>query len=60
MSPLDTFTVDQEEGKEPKETTYKDYFHTKYGWEIKECNQPMLISIHQKTGNKLVLVPELC
>ena len=23
MSPLDTFMVDQEEGKEPKETTYQ-------------------------------------
>jgi len=60
MSTLDTFTLDQEEGKDPQETTYKDYFHKRYGWEIRDTNQPMIISIHQKTGNKLVLVPELC
>jgi hypothetical protein len=29
---MDTFTEDAEEGKEPKETTYKDYFNRKYGW----------------------------
>ncbi len=60
MSPLDTFTEDYEEGKEPRVTSYKEYFNRKYGWEIRETNQPVLISLHQKTGNRLVLIPELC
>ena len=60
MSPLDTFELNAEEGQQPKTVTYRDYFHQKYGWNIRENQQPMIISIHQKTGNKLVLVPELC
>lgn len=60
MSPLDTFVEDAEEGKEPQTTTYKDYFQRKYGWEIRDTNQPVIVSVHQKTGNKLVLIPELC
>jgi aubergine-like protein len=43
-----------------RQTSYKEYFSRKYGWDIKENNQPMLISIHLKTGNQIVLVPELC
>jgi len=46
MSPMDTFTEDAEEGKEPKEISYKEYYSKKYGWEVKETNQPMIISIH--------------
>jgi hypothetical protein len=38
MSPLDTFTEDYEEGKEPRVTSYKEYFNRKYGWEIRETN----------------------
>ena len=60
MSPLDTFVENAEEGKEPTTTTYKDYYSKKYGWEIRDTNQPVIISIHQKTGNRLVLIPELC
>jgi len=44
MSPLDTFMVDAEEGKEPEQTSYKDYYSKKYGWEIRETNQPVIKS----------------
>jgi len=60
MSPLDTFTEDHEEGADPRSTNYVDYYQRKYGWETKETNQPVIISIHKKTGNRLVLIPELC
>lgn len=60
MSPLDTFTEDYEEGKDPRETTYVDYYQRKYGWAIRETNQPVIISLHKKTGNRLILIPELC
>lgn len=60
MSPQDTFEVDKKEGEEAKTMSYLEYFKQRYGWEIREMNQPMIISVHQKTGNKLVFVPELC
>ena len=27
---------------------------------IAEINQPVIVNIHQKTGNKIILIPELC
>ncbi len=60
MSPLDTFTAEIEEGKPAKETSYVEYYNKKYGWGIRETNQPVLINVDKKTGNKIVLIPELC
>ena len=60
MSPLDTFTAEIEEGKPAKETSYVEYYNKKYGWGIRETNQPVIINVDKKTGNKIVLIPELC
>ncbi len=60
MSPLDTFTTEIEEGKPAKETSYVEYYNKKYGWVIREKNQPVLTNVDKKTGNKIVLIPELC
>lgn len=60
MSPLDTFKAEIEEGKLRKETSYVEFYNKKYGWGIRETNQPVLINVDQKTGNKIELIPELC
>ena len=40
--------------------TFLDYYKSVYGVEIKDPNQPMVISKNRKTGMELCLVPELC
>jgi aubergine len=58
MSPKDTFTVEQ--NHESKTISYIEYFKTKYDAFIRDINQPCLVSIDKKTGQKIVLIPELC
>jgi len=55
MSLEDTFSHD-----DGSMISYKDYFKQKYNQTIKEPNQPALVNISQKTGNKIFLIPELC
>lgn len=54
ITPRDTFTTEE------KEISYVEYFKTKYDSEIKNMNQPVLISLNSRTGIKLVLIPEFC
>lgn len=54
MSPRDTFSVNE------VETSYVDYYQSKYQAKITDFNQPLLISIDKRTSNKMSLVPELC
>lgn len=60
ISPMDTFTCGDQKTGEEKQVSYIEYFKTKYGQEVKDINQPALISINARTGMKLVLLPELC
>ena len=55
VSLKDTFS--QEDGSS---ITYQDYFRKKYGKSITDINQPVIVNINQKTGNKIILIPELC
>jgi hypothetical protein len=61
-SPKDRFNQDVKEGSETSgtEVTYHEYYKTKYGAEIRDLNQPVLININQRTGAKIVLIPSLC
>ena len=54
MSPRNTFSVKEEE------TSYVDYYKTKYDAKITDFNQPVLISIDKRTSMKFILIPELC
>jgi aubergine-like protein len=55
-SPRDSFTLDAD----GTETTYHEYFKSKYQANVTDLNQPVLISVNQKTGTKIVLIPSLC
>ncbi len=54
MSPRNTFSVQE------VETSYVDYYKTKYDAKITDFNQPVLISIDKRTSMKFTLIPELC
>ncbi|XP_066905703.1 piwi-like protein Siwi isoform X2 [Halyomorpha halys] len=60
-TPISTFTT-----KKGQNTSYFDYYHTKYGVEIKDLNQPLLVSrpkprdIRAGRSNNIILIPELC
>ena len=45
-SPKDTFVLDAD----GTETTYHEYFKSKYQAAIRDMNQPVIISVNQKTG----------
>jgi aubergine-like protein len=55
-SPKDSFALDAD----GTETTYQQYYKDKYQAEVTDMNQPVLITENQKTGSKIVLIPELC
>ena len=55
MSLKDTF--EQEDGSQ---ITYQDYFRKKYGKDITDLGQPVIVNVNKKTGNKIILIPELC
>jgi aubergine len=40
--------------------SYYEYYKKKYGAEIRDLNQPVLINVNQRTGAKIVLIPSLC
>ena len=42
------------------QTSYKDYYKTRYNEVISDCNQPLLINKDRKTGIEIALIPELC
>jgi len=48
MSPLNTFTI--EEKYEKRQTSYVDYFKTKYNVRVADMNQPVLVSVDKRTG----------
>ncbi|CDW90249.1 macronuclear development protein 1 [Stylonychia lemnae] len=55
-TPQSTFLM----GKEEKEITFGEYYQQRYQVRIHEPNQPLLISISERTGIELALIPELC
>jgi aubergine len=46
--------------KQGTQTSYTEYYKTKYNQEIKNPNQPLLINKDRRTGLEVALVPELC
>lgn len=46
--------------KQGTPTSYKEYYKTRYGENISDCNQPLLINKDRRTGNEVALIPELC
>ena len=57
-SPASTFTLKQ--GTEEKEISYADFYKNRYSVEIKDMSQPLLVNLNKRTGQKVVLIPELC
>ena len=55
LSLEDTFSQD-----DGSAISYRVYFKQKYNQDIKDLNQPALVNVSPKTGNKIFLVPELC
>ena len=54
MSPETTFD------KQGTQTSYSEYYKSKYNENIGDPNQPLLINKDRKTGNEVALIPELC
>lgn len=55
LSPNDEFTLANGE-----KTSYRKYYKDKYGEEIKEPDQPLLLAKNRRSGAKISLIPELC
>ena len=55
-SPTSTFPL----GKDKVETRYDEYYSKKYGIDIREKNQPLVITKDKKTNREIALIPELC
>jgi len=60
MNPMKTFTLNEK--GQTREITYKDYYKEKYGFDIKDLAQPMLVHVQERRGeeSKIYLVPETC
>lgn len=41
-------------------TSFKDYYKTQYQETITDLSQPLLVHKDRKTGNEVMLIPELC
>ena len=54
QSPATTFD------KNGTQTSYADYYKTRYNEPINDSNQPLLINKDRRTGQEVALVPELC
>lgn len=54
QSPQTTFD------KQGTQTSYMEYYKTRYNQTIKDPNQPLLINKDRRTGLEVALVPELC
>ena len=46
--------------KNGTQTSYREYYKTRYNENIKDANQPLLINKDRRTGNEVALLPELC
>lgn len=46
--------------KQGTQTSYREYYKTKYNESIADPNQPLLINKDRRTGNEVALIPELC
>jgi aubergine-like protein len=46
--------------KQGTQTSYRDYYKTRYNESISNPNQPLLINKDRRTGNEVALIPELC
>ncbi len=60
MNPTKTFTLNEKGAT--REISYKDYYKEKYGYDIKDLDQPMLVHINERRGEqqKIYLIPETC
>ena len=60
MNPLKTFTLNEKGAT--REISYKDYYKEKYGYDIKDLDQPMLVHVNERRGEqqKIYLIPETC
>jgi len=54
QSPESTFD------KQGTQTSYREYFKTRYNEGINDSNQPLFINKDRRTGNEVALIPELC
>lgn len=45
---------------EEVDITFLDYYKTVYAVEIRDTNQPLVVSKNRKTGQEVALIPELC
>jgi aubergine-like protein len=54
QSPESTFD------KQGTQTSYTEYFKTRYNEGINDSNQPLFINKDRHTGNEVALIPELC
>ena len=50
MNPLKTFTLNEK--GQTREITYKDYYKEKYGFDIKDLDQPMLVHVNERRGEQ--------
>lgn len=46
--------------KQGTQTSYREYYKTRYNESINQPNQPLLINKDRRTGNEVALIPELC
>ena len=53
-TPQDTF--ERKEGP----ISFADYFKQQYQIEIRDMNQPLLVSLKDRTGQEIYLIPEIC
>lgn len=53
-TPQDTF--ERKEGT----ISFADYFKQQYQIEIKDMNQPLMVSLKDRTGQEIYLIPEIC
>ena len=46
--------------KDGSHVSFAEYFTTQYGCQIRDMNQPMLVSTNSRSGQEIYLVPEIC
>ncbi len=55
-----SMTVDSTFMTKDGETTFRQYYQSRYNLKINDTTQPLLIVRDRKTGEVIYLVPELC
>lgn len=50
MNPMKTFTLNEKGAT--REITYKDYYKEKYGFDVKDLDQPMLVHVNERRGEQ--------